>query len=117
MATIPAHPRQPSRTALGELLLRAGAPAEAMAAFRAAAVLPEAELLSRRIRPGITRAEEAMQAGGRDSLDSLLARAHFSLEVLRVGDALAYVERARALIDCPTLRRVLRMASAEWMRA
>jgi Flp pilus assembly protein TadD len=85
------------RLALGELLLRAEAPSEALAAFREAAALPEADLLSRRIRRGITRAEEAMQAGGRDSLDSLLARAHFSLEVLRVGDALADAERARSL--------------------
>jgi tetratricopeptide (TPR) repeat protein len=79
--------------ARGELLLRAGRPAEAAAAFREAATLPEADLLARRIRRGLGRAVE----GGTETPQTLVEQARFSLEVLRPSDALAAAERAHAL--------------------
>jgi len=79
--------------ARGELLLRDGRPAEAAAAFRAAATLPEADLLERRIRRGLGRAVES----GAETPQALVEQARFSLEVLRPSDALAAAERAHAL--------------------
>lgn len=96
------------QVALGQTLLDAGRDADAAAAFRKAATLPEADLLQQTIERGRRAAEELAAAKGIDKIvraRTATVRARDRMDGLRWGDAFALVNEALAFapFDAPVL--------------
>jgi len=94
--------------ALGQLLLDTRQDAEALAAFRAAAGMPEAELLEQTLARGLARAQELAAAKSIDKIvraRTATARARDRMDALRWGEAQALVNEALAFgpYDVPSV--------------